>query len=100
MRNSWVKKIPENPENTEVPEGIENLFPKELFEARFYDETVTKKGDGGQKINRDLNKTRFCNWVCGQQNADHFAKFDSVVEILRQFSEAHQSHSIEQLTTE
>ena len=38
-----VKKIPENPENTEVPEGIENLFPKELFEARFYDETVTKK---------------------------------------------------------
>ena len=95
-----VKKIPENPENTEVPEGIENLFPKELFEARFYDETVTKKGDGGQKINRDLNKTRFCNWVCGQQNADHFAKFDSVVEILRQFSEAHQSHSIEQLTTE
>jgi hypothetical protein len=95
-----VKKIPENPENTEVPEGIENLFPKELFEARFYDETVTKKGDGGQKINRDLNKTRFCNWVCGQQNADHFAKFDSVVEILRQFSEAHQSHSIEQPTTE
>ena len=40
----WVRFIPKNSENTAVTEGIENLFPKELFKESFYDETVTKKG--------------------------------------------------------
>ena len=95
-----AKRIRENLENTEVPEGIENLFPEELFEERFYDETVRKTGDGGQVTKRKLNKTKFCDWICEEKNVDHFAKFDSVVDILKKFVEAHQPHSIEQLTTE
>ena len=95
-----VKRIRENFENTEVPEGIENLFPEELFAERFYDETVRKTGDGGQVTKQKLNKTKFCDWICEEKNVDHFAKFDSVVDILKEFVEAHQSHSMEQLTTE
>ncbi len=91
-----VKRIPENPENTEVPEGIENLFPEELFEERFYDETVIKKGDGGQVAKRELNKTKFCDWICEQKNVDHFTKFDNVVEILKEFFEATQPPPVQQ----
>ena len=91
-----VKRIPENLENTEVPEGIENLFPEELFEERFYDETVIKKGDGGQVTKRELNKTKFCDWICEEKNVDHFAKFDSIVQILTEFIEAHQSPAVQQ----
>ena len=96
----WVRFIPQNSENTKVTKGIENLFPEELFKESFYDETVTKKGDGGQVTEQELNKTKFCDWICEEKNVNHFAKFDSVVDILKEFIEAHQSHSIEQLTTE
>ena len=80
-----VKRIQENPENTKVTKGIENLFPEELFEERFYDETVIKKEDGGQVTKSELNKTKFCDWICKQKNINHFAKFDSIVQILKEF---------------
>ena len=83
-----VKRIQENPENTKVTKGIENLFPEELFEERFYDETVIKKGDGGQVTKSELNKTKFCEWICENGTATDFAKFDSVVKILKEFVEA------------
>lgn len=85
----WVRFIPKNSENTKVTKGIENLFPEELFKESFYDETVTKKGDGGQVTEQDLNKTKFCDWICEEKNVDHFAKFDSIVNILKEFVEAH-----------
>ena len=83
-----VKRIQENPENTKVTKGIENLFPEELFEERFYDETVIKKEDGGQVTKSELNKTKFCDWICENGTATDFAKFDSVVQILKEFVEA------------
>ncbi len=85
-----VKRIRENPENTKVSEGIENLFPEELFEEHFYGETVIKKGDGGQVTKRELKKRKFCDWICKEKNVDHFAKFDSIVQILKEFVEAHE----------
>ena len=91
-----VQSIPQNPENAKVTSGIENLFPEELFEEHFYDQKVTKKGDGGQVTNLALNKTKFCDWICEQQNADHFAKFDSVVEIFKEFVEVHQPAEVQQ----
>ena len=82
----WVRSIPYNAENTKVEIGIENLFPADLFQDCFYPEVPTK--DGGSA--KHLNKPKFCDWICEQQTADHFAKFNCVVEILREFSEAHQ----------
>lgn len=84
-----VKRIQENPENAKVSDGIENLFPDKLFEECFYDETVREKGDGGKVTKLELNKTKFCDWICEQKNVDHFAKFDNVVQILKEFVEAH-----------
>ena len=89
----WVRSIPCNPENTNVKNGIENLFPEDLFEDRFYSERPTNDGGSVKK----LDKPKFCDWICEtQKNPDDFAKFDSIVQILEEFSEAHQSHSVQQ----
>ena len=88
----WVRSIPCNDENVEVTKGIENLFPANLFEDRFYRKS-SPKGDGGHLL--ELDKRNFCNWVCEEQkNADDFEKFDRIVEILEEFSQAHQTQPV------
>ena len=90
----WVRSIPSNTENTEVTKGIENLFPANLFEDHFYRKS-SPKGDGGYLM--ELRKSKFCNWICEERkNADDFAKFDRIVEILEKFIKTHQAHSVQQ----
>jgi hypothetical protein len=90
----WVRLIPRNDENAEVTNGIENLFPANLFEDRFYHKSPTK-GDGGYVMN--LDKNEFCNWICEERkNANDFEKFDRIVDILEEFIEAHQSLPVQQ----
>ena len=70
-----VRSIPRNDENAKVKNGIENLFPTDLFEDCFYREYPGK--DGG--YTKRLDKNKFCNWICGiGDNADDFAKFDTI----------------------
>ena len=88
-----VRLIPRNTENTKVKNGIENLFPIDLFEDCFYRESPTN--DGGS--NKRLDKSNFCNWICEtRKNAEDFAKFDKIVEIFEEFIETHQSHPVQQ----
>ena len=98
----WMRSIPKNDENTVVPKGIENLFPGKFFEEEFEfrKEYYIRKGkdDGGHVEN--LDKPKFCDWICENGSKDDFEKFKEVVEILREFVEAHQSHSVEQAITE
>ncbi len=98
----WIRSIKRNTENTRKKKGIENLFPVRFFEEefKFRKEYYSKKlkDDGGYAEN--LDKPKFCDWICENGSKDDFAKFDSVVNMLKEFVEAHQSHSIEQLTTE
>ena len=98
----WIRSIKQNTENTKVKKGIENLFPIKFFEEefKFRKEYYSKKpkDDGGYAEN--LDKPKFCEWICENGSKADFAKFDRVVKILRKFVEAHQSHSLEQLTTE
>ena len=90
----WVRSIPRNDENPKVKNGIENLFPANLFEDRFYHKSSTK-GDGGYVI--ELKKKEFCNRICeGRKNTDDFEKFDGVVKVLEEFIEAHQSPPVQQ----
>ena len=85
----WVRLIPKNVENTKVKSGIENLFSSKLFQDRFY--SKDPKDDGGYL--RLLDKNRFCQWICGERkDPTDFEKFSSVMEILKEFIEAHQSH--------
>ena len=89
----WVRSIPRNDENDEVRNGIENLFPANLFEDCFYEER--SKPDGGRTTY--LAKDKFCNWICEERkNADDFEKFDRIVEILEDFIQAHQSQPVQQ----
>ena len=97
----WVRTIPKNLDDTVEKPGIENLFPEHLFEDQFYDDEP-KKGDHGREgTDPKFKKKEFCEWVCeNRKNLIDFAKFDRVVKILKKFVEAHQSHAIEQPTTE
>ena len=89
----WVRSIPRNTENTKVKNGIENLFPTDLFEDCFYRES--QKNDGGHTTTLDKNK--FCNWICDERkNTEDFEKFDKIVESLEEFIVAHQSHPVQQ----
>ena len=98
----WIRSIKQNTENTKMKKGIENLFPIKFFEEEFEfrKEYYSKKpkDDGGHVEN--LDKPKFCDWICENGSKVDFAKFDSVVKILKKFVEAHQSHAIEQPTTE
>ena len=97
----WVKSISQNPDDPDNKAGIENLFPVDLFEDRFYDEEPKKGVHGRNKIEPEFKKKDFCDWICEERrNPADFEKFKEVVEILREFTEVHQSHSLEQLTTE
>ena len=83
--NLRVRSIPKNAENTKVTKGIENLLPEILFKKDFYSKSSTD--DGGYA--KRLDKSKFCDWICENGSNVDFAKFDSVVEILKQFSGAH-----------
>ncbi len=80
----WVRLVPKNAENTKVKSGIENLFSMNLFEDRFYHEFP--RDDGGYV--KKLNKNKFCQWICAdRREADDFANFSVIVEILKEFVE-------------
>ena len=97
----WVRSIEKNPNNANNKEGIEDLFPEYLFEDRFYDEEPKKGVHGRNKIEPKFKKKDFCEWICeDRKNPADFEKFKEVVEILTEFVEAHQSHLVEQTTTE
>ena len=96
----WVRSIPHNPKNTKAKKGIENLLPIDLFEERFY-KTDVKEGDYGERSTiTKFQKKEFCQWICGQQNADHFANFSVIVDILKEFVKVHQPPSDQQPTSE
>ena len=89
----WMRSIPRNDENPKVKNGIENLFPTNLFEDCFYDES--SKPDGGRTTHLDKNK--FCNWICEtRKNTEDFVKFNKIVEILEEFIEAQQFQPVQQ----
>lgn len=98
----WIRSIKRNTENTKMKKGIENLFPIEFFEEefKFRKKYYSKKpkDDGGYAEN--LDKPKFCEWICENGSKGDFEKFKGIVEVLKEFVETHRFHSIEHLTTE
>ena len=92
----WVRSIPKNAEDAEEKRGIENLFPSDLFKDCFYEEKLKKGVHGKSSKIPEFKKQEFCDWICEEKNVDHFARFDSVVQILNEFVEANQLPSVEQ----
>jgi hypothetical protein len=82
-----IRSVPENPHNTKIVKGIENLFPVELFEKRFYQERTIPTDYGGQNVISEFRKRDFCEWICQERRcSDDFRLFDSLlVPILREF---------------
>ena len=85
----WVRSIKKNTENTKMKKGIENLFPIKFFEEefKFREEYYrrTPKDDGGHVEN--LDKPRFCEWICKNGSVADFEGFKEVVKILKEFVE-------------
>ena len=87
----WVRSIPKNTENTKVKKGIENLFSGSLFEEQFY-KTEVKEGDYGERNTiTEFRKKEFCQWTCEERkNPADFVNFGVIVDILKDFRNAHQ----------
>lgn len=87
-KNLFVRSMPRNEGNDKIKKGIENLFPKELFETHFY--TSRKKvGDYGEVTEiQSFDKERFCRYICdsrsidAKQERDDFANFESVLSLI------------------
>ena len=101
IQKLWVRSIPPNDKNTEVNKGIENLFPEDLFEDRFYASEIKKGGYGESNTITNFKKKEFCQWICEERKdpAD-FEEFKKVVEILKQFKNTHQPPSGQQPVSE
>ena len=96
----WIRSIPKNSEDAEEKRGIENLFPSDLFKNCFYEEKLKKGVHGKSSKIPEFRKQEFCDWICEERNVDHFAKFDRVVQILKEFVEAHQPVEVQQPSPE
>ena len=96
----WVRSILHNPKNTKAKKGIENLFPIDLFEERFY-KTDVKEGDYGEHSTiTKFQKKEFCKWICEHGSASDFEEFKGIVKILEEFVKAHQSPPDQQPASE
>ena len=83
----FVRCIPKNNDNSKAKKGIENLFPIELFEKRFY-KKIPKTGDYGEEnIIETFDKEEFCEYICPiRRNKDDFLKFQELlIPILEEF---------------
>ena len=98
----WVHSIHPNNENTAYTKGIENLFPIKFFEEefKFRGEYYSRipNGEGGYVEKPD--KPKFCDWICENGSDVDFAKFDSVVNILKEFVETYQPAEAQQPSLE
>ena len=94
----WVRSIPPNNENTAYKKGIENLFPIKFFEEgfKFRKEYYSKTPNGEGGYIEKPDKPKFCDWICENGSDVDFEKFDSVVQILKEFVEANQLPPVEQ----
>jgi hypothetical protein len=81
-----IRTIPKNEENTKVRKGIENLFPMELFDERFYGHRIEVNDYGAPTNIGDFKNGEFCKWICTEgKTADNFQKFSVIFEILDKF---------------
>ena len=92
----WIRSIPKNIEDTEEKRGIENLLPSHLFKDCFYEEKHKKGTHGKSIVIPEFKKQEFCDWICANGSAVDFAKFDSVVQILKEFIRGHQLPTVQQ----
>ncbi|NEO55274.1 MAG: AAA family ATPase [Okeania sp. SIO3B5] len=85
----FIRCIPKNTENNKAKKGIENLFPVELFEDRFY-ENIPKISDHGKEYTiPKFNKIKFCEYICQKRREKgDFLKFEELlIPIIEKFLE-------------
>lgn len=85
----FIRCIPKNTDNSKAKKGIENLFPVELFEDRFY-ENIPKISDYGKKYSiPKFNKMKFCEYICQKRREKRdFLKFkELLIPIIEEFIE-------------
>ena len=76
----YIRGIPQNPTNTKIRCGIENLLPESVARAEFYDEHTDEKGNE----HRLINKRRMCNWVISQNDQSYYAAFSPLIAFIEE----------------
>lgn len=84
----YVRKMPANPANTKVLDGIENLLPENVITEQMFVERRSEKRRGGYTIDRSLDKMKLCNHICNErQNPADFAEFAAVLDMIERLVE-------------
>ncbi|OAV74880.1 putative ATP-binding protein involved in virulence [Bacteroidales bacterium Barb7] len=78
--HTFYYRIPQNKANTKVTKGIENLFPEDLFEAKFYPPKI--KDDGG--FQASLDKQRFLEHIKNRNNKEDFVYFTPIIDKIKE----------------
>ena len=86
----WIRSIPKNDADAEEKRGIENLFSSHLFKDCFYEKKPKKGVHGKSNEIHEFKKPKFCDWICENGSANDFEGFKGIVNILKEFVEAHQ----------
>ena len=92
----WIRTIPKNDADAEKKGGIENLFSSHLFKDCFYEKRPKKGIHGKSNEIHEFKKPEFCKWICEHGSAADFEGFKEVVNILKEFVNAHQPPSGQQ----
>lgn len=82
----FVRSIPPNAKNARVTKGIENLLPEGVFTPDMYRTESTPLGDGGQRSTVTLKKTELCARLCAEPQADIFANFGVVLDLIAEIA--------------
>ena len=62
--NLFIRSMPNNPLNSTIKKGIENLLPTDVITEDMFSEKTVDKGNGSITTTRYLNKMRLCKHLC------------------------------------
>ncbi len=81
-----IRSLPKNEENTKIKKGIENLFPKSLFEKKFYLSKPKEGPYGEPNQGWEFQKMDFCKHICEvKKDIADFKNFSIIIEIIDEF---------------
>jgi len=67
-----IRKMPHNAANETFKIGVENLLKlgADFDKAPYYSERIKVDDYSAESINRKLNKTKLCDWICDEVSAE------------------------------
>jgi hypothetical protein len=81
----FIRCLPQNPVNSKMVKGIENLLSVDVFTEDMYEERIIGENTAEKTVRTSLKKSKLCDRVCvDTPNASHFVAFGSVLDMVQE----------------